>query len=72
MKVIIIAAGTGSRLSPFTDGLPKCMLQFGGKNSFNASLKFLKHLPLLLDLTNPNPGTGWENQERILYPMERR
>ncbi|MFX0202366.1 MAG: SAM-dependent methyltransferase, partial [Candidatus Hodarchaeota archaeon] len=22
-------------------------------------------LPLLLDLTNPSPGIGWENQERI-------
>ena len=22
-------------------------------------------LPLLLDLTNPNPGIGWENQERV-------
>lgn len=26
-----------------------------------------KILPLLLDLTNPTPGIGWENQERISF-----
>jgi choline kinase len=30
-KAIIIAAGLGSRLRPFTDECPKCMLDFGGK-----------------------------------------
>ena len=26
-----------------------------------------KILPLLLDLTNPSPGIGWENQERVSF-----
>jgi len=31
VKAIIIAAGMGDRLKPYTDDLPKCMLEFGGK-----------------------------------------
>ena len=30
-KAVIIAAGMGSRLNPYTDDLPKCMLDFAGK-----------------------------------------
>lgn len=47
MKVIIIAAGTGSRLSPFTDGLPKCMLQFGGKILLQRQLEVFKASPFI-------------------------
>ena len=42
MKAIIIAAGIGSRLSPFTDDLPKCMLQFGGKTLLQRQLEVFK------------------------------
>lgn len=31
IKAMIIAAGMGNRLKPYTDELPKCMLEFGGK-----------------------------------------
>ena len=31
MKVLILAAGLGSRLQPLTDNLPKVMLPVGGK-----------------------------------------
>ena len=30
-KVLIVAAGLGSRLKDHTENLPKCMLDFGGK-----------------------------------------
>lgn len=38
-KVIVIAAGRGSRLKPHTDDLPKCMLQFGGKTLLQRQLE---------------------------------
>ncbi len=31
MKPIIIAAGSGNRLMPLTDGKPKCLLEINGK-----------------------------------------
>jgi len=31
MKAIIVAAGPGNRLKPFTDNVPKCMLQIGDR-----------------------------------------
>ncbi|MGB2845099.1 MAG: helix-turn-helix domain-containing protein [Candidatus Aminicenantaceae bacterium] len=34
MKAIIIAAGMGNRMRPYTVDLPKCMLKFGGKTLF--------------------------------------
>lgn len=30
MKAVLLAAGTGSRLRPYTDSVPKCMIKVGG------------------------------------------
>ena len=38
-KVIVIAAGMGSRLHPLTDDRPKCMLEFGGKTLLQRQLE---------------------------------
>ena len=38
-KAIIIAAGLGSRLKGYTENLPKCMLDFGGKTLLDRQLE---------------------------------
>jgi len=39
VKSIIIAAGIGSRLNPYTEDLPKCMLKFGNSTLLERQLK---------------------------------
>ena len=41
-SVIIVAAGPGSRLKNFTDNLPKCMLDFGGKTLLQRQIEAFK------------------------------
>ena len=38
-NAIIIAAGLGSRLKPYTNSMPKCMLDFGGKTLLERQMK---------------------------------
>lgn len=42
MKAIIIAAGMGKRLKPYTNTLPKCMMKFGGKTLLERQLESFK------------------------------
>lgn len=41
-SVIIIAAGIGSRLKNYTENLPKCMLDFGGKTLLQRQIEAFK------------------------------
>ena len=41
-SVIIVAAGPGSRLKNYTDNLPKCMLNFGGKTLLQRQIEAFK------------------------------
>ncbi len=43
MKVIILAAGEGKRLRPFTLERPKCMVEIGGKSLLERQLLVLDH-----------------------------
>ena len=43
-KVLIIAAGLGSRLKEHTENLPKCMLDFGGKTLLQRQLDSYKKM----------------------------
>ena len=38
-KVLIVAAGMGSRLKTYTENIPKCMLNFGGKTLLQRQLE---------------------------------
>jgi choline kinase len=42
MKAIIVAAGPGSRLAPFTNDRPKCLLDIGGKTILQEALEALR------------------------------
>ena len=40
--IVILAAGKGSRLYPFTKNLPKCLLDFKGKSILERQLDVYK------------------------------
>ena len=42
MKAIIVAAGPGSRLNPFTNDRPKCLLDIGGQTILERTLQALR------------------------------
>ena len=42
MKVIILAAGMGTRLGKYTENLPKCMLNFNGKPLIQQQVETLR------------------------------
>ena len=44
MKAIILAAGRGERLGEAAGGLPKCLLQYGGKTLLQRHIEILNNL----------------------------
>ena len=63
MKVIIIAAGMGNRLKPYTDDLPKGLLEFEGKTLLHHQLDAFKSCKI----KNFALVKGFK-KERINYP----
>jgi len=41
MRVILLAAGTATRLKPLTDSLPKCLLEVGGTSIVSRAVRIL-------------------------------
>ena len=42
MKVIILAAGQGTRLRPLTDEVPKCMVKLNSKSLIERQIESIK------------------------------
>ncbi|MDR1551276.1 MAG: phosphocholine cytidylyltransferase family protein [Holosporaceae bacterium] len=55
MKVIILAAGQGTRLRPLTNEYPKCMIKFGEKSIIDYIIETM----LSVNLTKINVVTGY-------------
>ena len=55
MRVIILAAGQGTRLRPLTDNIPKCMVQLEGKPLIEYQLDVFKRL----NITDVHVATGY-------------
>lgn len=47
MKVIILAAGKGTRLSPLTDDIPKCMVKINGISIIDRQIEIIKKCGIL-------------------------
>ena len=62
-SVIIIAAGLGSRLKNYTNNLPKCMLDFGGKTLLQRQIEAYKSC----GLNSISVVRGFK-KEKINYP----
>lgn len=62
-SVIIIAAGLGSRLKKYTNNLPKCMLDFGGKTLLQRQIEAYESC----GLNNISVIRGFK-KEKINYP----
>lgn len=50
MKAVLLAAGVGDRLRPFTDNHPKCLIEVGGKTLLVRHLEVLSSIPQLGEL----------------------
>lgn len=49
MKVIILAAGEGKRLRPYTDEMPKCMVELAGHSLLSYQLSSIEKCNILSD-----------------------
>ena len=45
-KLIVLAAGMGTRLLPYTQNMPKCLVEINGKSLLDYQLEIIKSLPI--------------------------
>jgi len=50
MKAVLLAAGVGERLRPFTDHHPKCLVEVGGRSLLARHMDILSSIPALNEL----------------------
>ncbi len=57
-KAVLLAAGTGTRLRPLTDSIPKCLLTFAGRSLLDLWLHALAHAGIRDILINTHAHAG--------------
>ncbi len=57
MQVVLLAAGTGTRLRPFTENLPKCLVDVGGRPLLDRALSSIEGA----GITDVVLGTGYRD-----------
>ena len=65
MNSLILAAGTGTRLRPITNDIPKCLVKIGNKSLLDWQLENLKKA----GIKNINIVTGYK-QDKIIKDRE--
>ena len=66
MKVVILSAGQGKRLSPLTDDRPKCLVELSGRTVLHWQLAHLASVgvseAVVVTVSAP---TGWTTRSRV-------
>lgn len=79
MKAMVLAAGLGTRLRPFTEDKPKCLIPLGGRPLIDWTLRWLNHsgvtecminLHYLADKVRQFVGDGSQYGLRVNYSYE--
>jgi mannose-1-phosphate guanylyltransferase len=75
MKAVLLAAGTGSRLKPLTNTIPKCLVPIHGKALLDFWLEIILaskkidevivNLHYLKDIVGNHISQNWQNETRI-------
>lgn len=59
MKIVILAAGQGTRLRPYTDHVPKCLVEIAGKSILHRQLAVFEKM----NLTDISIVTGYKKEK---------
>lgn len=67
VKIIVLAAGQGTRLRPYTDNMPKCLVEIGGKPIIQRQLEVYKKL----GITDISIVTGYMSEKLESLPTKK-
>ncbi|MFJ9742823.1 NTP transferase domain-containing protein [Streptomyces sp. NPDC101166] len=67
MKAVVLAAGRGSRLAPFTDDRPKCLIEVGGRTLLDRQVTALRGA----GARSVGVITGWRPEGFARLPLTR-
>lgn len=67
MKVIILAAGQGTRLRPYTNDIPKCLVEIGGKSIIQRQLEVYENL----GIRDISIVTGYKSEKLESLPKKK-
>jgi L-glutamine-phosphate cytidylyltransferase len=66
MKAIIIAAGKGTRLRPYTEKIPKCLVRLGNKTILSSQIEVFN----FFKISNINLITGYKRKKNQIQKFK--